>query len=209
MLTIKRKIFMYAAHFLPKLGYAKRAHLMNPMVPGLSGGKMSSSDPKSKIDFLDSPAEVKAKLKAALCSPGEVENNGVLAFAKAVLFPVQALWNEQARARGEADFRGDKRSFIGDGAPAGTMLTIPRPEKFGGNIHVTSYEDLEEKYVKEEVHPGDLKAGVTEALVKLLGPIQELFNSNEDWQRAEEAGYKEEKPVEAAKKDVKVSLLVW
>lgn len=199
----QRKIFMYAAHFLPKLGYAKRAHLMNPMVPGLSGGKMSSSDPRSKIDFLDSPADVKNKLKAAVCSPGVVENNGVLAFAKAVLFPVQALWNEQARAEGKADFRGDARSFIGEGAPEGTMFTIPRPEKFGGDIHVQDYEDLEKKYEKEEIHPGDLKAGVTEAMIKLLKPIQELFAQNEDWQAAEKAGYREEKPVEAVKKDVK------
>lgn len=30
--------------YLPSLGYAKRAHLMNPMVPGLTGAKMSSSE---------------------------------------------------------------------------------------------------------------------------------------------------------------------
>ena len=30
--------------YLPSLGYAKRSHLMNPMVPGLTGTKMSSSE---------------------------------------------------------------------------------------------------------------------------------------------------------------------
>lgn len=30
--------------YLPSLGYAKRVHLMNPMVPGLTGSKMSSSE---------------------------------------------------------------------------------------------------------------------------------------------------------------------
>lgn len=30
--------------YLPSLGYAKRIHMMNPMVPGLTGGKMSSSE---------------------------------------------------------------------------------------------------------------------------------------------------------------------
>ena len=40
---------MYARENLPKLGYAKRAHLMNPMVPGLTGNKMSSSEVDSKI----------------------------------------------------------------------------------------------------------------------------------------------------------------
>lgn len=32
------------SQYLPSLGYAKRIHLMNPMVPGLTGSKMSSSE---------------------------------------------------------------------------------------------------------------------------------------------------------------------
>ncbi|KAI9609332.1 hypothetical protein H4Q26_007282 [Puccinia striiformis f. sp. tritici PST-130] len=51
----QRKIFTFAELYLPRLGYAKRIHLMNTMVPGLTGTKMSSSDAKSKIDFLDTP----------------------------------------------------------------------------------------------------------------------------------------------------------
>ena len=35
---------MNVLQYLPSLGYAKRAHLMNPMVPGLTGAKMSSSE---------------------------------------------------------------------------------------------------------------------------------------------------------------------
>ena len=38
---------------------------MNPMVPGLQGSKMSSSDADSKIDLLDPPAVLKKKLKKA------------------------------------------------------------------------------------------------------------------------------------------------
>jgi tyrosyl-tRNA synthetase len=173
---------MYAAHYLPRLGYAKRAHLMNSMVPGLSGGKMSSSDPKSKIDFLDSPSEVKSKLKAAVCTPGEVEGNGVLAFLKAVLIPVQQFREEQGRAR-------EAGSFIKPDAPEGTVFSISRPEKFGGDIHFKSYEDVEQAYVKEELHPGDLKSGVTDALVALLTPIQEMFEKDEEWKEAERFGY--------------------
>ncbi len=36
---------------------------MNPMVPGLSQEKMSSSDPKSKIDLIDSAKAVEKKIK--------------------------------------------------------------------------------------------------------------------------------------------------
>jgi tyrosyl-tRNA synthetase len=56
------------------------------VVPGLAGGKMSSSEESSKIDLLDSPAIVKSKLKKAFCEPGNVADNGVLAFAKHVVF---------------------------------------------------------------------------------------------------------------------------
>ncbi|KAK8864275.1 phosphoribosylaminoimidazolesuccinocarboxamide synthase [Kwoniella newhampshirensis] len=184
----QRKIFMYAAHFLPKMGYAKRAHLMNAMVPGLSGGKMSSSDPKSKIDFLDSAADVKAKIKAALCPPGEIENNGVLAFLKAVLIPVQELKIEQAAGRGEPGPVGEG-SFVKAGAPEGTVFSISRPDKFGGDIHVSSYKQLEKEYVAQNIHPGDLKTGVQDALITLLAPIRKEFEEDKEWQEIERLAY--------------------
>ena len=37
-------VFPSVPQYLPSLGYAKRSHLMNPMVPGLTGTKMSSSE---------------------------------------------------------------------------------------------------------------------------------------------------------------------
>jgi len=57
-------------------------------VPGLTGGKMSSSEEESKIDLLDGKAQVKKKLGKAFCEEGNISNNGVLAFAKHVLFPL-------------------------------------------------------------------------------------------------------------------------
>jgi tyrosyl-tRNA synthetase len=44
----QRKLFIAAKEWLPKIGYKERAHLMNPMVPGLQGGKMSASDPGTR-----------------------------------------------------------------------------------------------------------------------------------------------------------------
>lgn len=49
---------------------------------------MSSSEEDSKIDLLDSGAQVKKKLKKAFCEPGNTADNGVLAFCKSVLFPL-------------------------------------------------------------------------------------------------------------------------
>ncbi len=50
---------------------------------------MSSSEEDSKIDLLDSAAQVKKKLKKAFCEPGNIADNGVLAFVKHVLLPLQ------------------------------------------------------------------------------------------------------------------------
>lgn len=87
----QRKIFALAKDVLPKIGYKERAHLMNPMVPGLQGGKMSASDPDSKIDVLDTPDAVRKKLKKAFAPPKQVEENGVLSFVEYVLLPAGEL----------------------------------------------------------------------------------------------------------------------
>ena len=53
----QRKIFMMSRDHLHKIGYKSNIHLMNQMIPNLSGKtvdeKMSSSDINSKIDLLD------------------------------------------------------------------------------------------------------------------------------------------------------------
>lgn len=93
----QRKIFALAKDCLPKIGYKERAHLMNPMVPGLAGGKMSSSDPDSKIDLLDTPDIVKKKLKKAYAVPKVVADNGILSFVEYVLLPASAIKHGQPK----------------------------------------------------------------------------------------------------------------
>jgi tyrosyl-tRNA synthetase len=85
----QRKIFMGAEKYLPKIGYKQRAHLMNPMVPGLSGTKMSSSEANSKLDLLDDAKAVKKKINRVFCEEKNVENNPLLSFVKAVLIMVK------------------------------------------------------------------------------------------------------------------------
>uniref|UniRef100_A0A8C9TM84 Tyrosine--tRNA ligase n=1 Tax=Scleropages formosus TaxID=113540 RepID=A0A8C9TM84_SCLFO len=145
----QRKIFTLAEKYLPSLGYAKRVHLMNPMVPGLTGSKMSSSEEESKIDLLDRKEDVKKKLKKAFCEPGNVQNNGVLAFVKHVLFPLNS---------GECPF------------------SVLCSEVEPGDASLTSLTTFSEPLL---LHPGDLKASVEVALNKLLDPIRKKFESPE------------------------------
>lgn len=83
----QRKIFILAEEQLPKIKLGKRFHLMNSMVPGLRGSKMSSSEEESKIDLLDPPEVVSAKIDGASCDRNS-EENGVLAFYEFVFFPI-------------------------------------------------------------------------------------------------------------------------
>lgn len=149
----QRKIFMLAREYLPKINYKKRIHLMNPMMPGLSGGKMSSSEINSKIDLLDSEKEIMNKFNKAYCPEGIVEDNGVLAITKIVLFPILKRKNKKFK--------------------------IERPEKFGGTIEFENYEQLEESFINKKIHPMDLKSSVAKEFVNILKPLREHFETSE------------------------------
>src|SRR4051794_6274611 len=84
----QREMSVSAEDCVPRLGDRARAPLMIRMVPGPAGGKMSSCDPSSKIDLLDPPAAVQKKIRAAFCDEGNATDNGLLCFARAVLFPI-------------------------------------------------------------------------------------------------------------------------
>lgn len=144
----QRKIFMFAREFLPLIGYSKQVHLMNPMVGGLQpGGKMSASDPNSKIDILDTPKQVQKKLNKGFCEEGNVEENWFLDFAALVMFPHLQDKNE--------------------------IFIINRPEKFGGPIKYNNFLELRSAFASKELHPADLKLGIIDYVNSLLNPIRE------------------------------------
>ena len=210
---LQRKIFTFAELYLPRLGYAKRAHLMNAMVPGLAGGKMSSSDPDSKIDFLDPPDAIRRKIRKAFCEEGNVADNGVLAFVEAVLIPISELRLERAAINaansgpngGSAEESAEEpKPFVSEGAPTSTVFSVSRDEKFGGPMHFSTYDALKDAFEKREIHPKDLKGAVADALVNLLAPIRKRFEENKEWQEVTELAYPSPVP-EKKKKKVRVS----
>jgi len=119
------------------------------MVPGLTGAKMSSSDPKSKLDLLDSAEVVKNKIYDAYCREGDLVNNGPLAFSKMVLFPI---------------FQSQRKPLI-----------VSRPEKHGGDLKYDNYEQMESDFVKKDLHPLDLKNAVATHINALLSSIRRKF----------------------------------
>lgn len=150
---------------------------------------MSSSDPNSKIDFLDSREAVKKKINAAYCEAGVVENSGLLAFIKSVVLPIVQLRQDWLQEHPNEDF-GLK--FTNEDAPPGTLLSITR--KFGDNLHYADYDSIEKDFASQQLHPGDLKGFVSGAIWALLEPIQKQFNESEEWRLIEAAAYPVDKP---------------
>ena len=142
--TDQRKIFMFARENLPKLMYHARVEVMNPMIPGLIGKKMSASIPKTKIDLIDSEKDIREKINSAECVEGDPDN-GVMAFLKYVIMVIK---------------EDKKEKFI-----------VKRDKKYGGDIEFNNYSEAEDAFRKKELHPLDLKNAVANEISKLLGKI--------------------------------------
>jgi len=83
----QRKIFMFAREWMPKVGYRKRAYIMNSLIPGLGkSGKMSSSEPNSKIELHELPNVIRKKIREAFSVDGRPQENGLLAILQHILF---------------------------------------------------------------------------------------------------------------------------
>jgi len=144
--TDQRKIMVYAREYLPKLGYKPRIELMNPLIRGLVGEKMSSSIASSKIDLLDNEEEVKKKINKADCVEGD-PNNGITALARYLILVLKKDWGEK--------------------------FMVERPEKFGGDVSYDTYEKLEKDFIQKKLHPLDLKNAVAKELNNLLKRFRE------------------------------------
>ncbi|KAI2643570.1 tyrosyl-tRNA synthetase [Xylaria nigripes] len=171
----QRKLFTAAKEWLPKLGYRERAHIMNDMIPGLQGGKMSSSDENSKIDLLDTPDVVTKKIKKAEAAPRVAEGNGLLAYVEHVFLPVAGL-------------RG-KREFV-----------VPRERDGLEPLVYTTIAKMRSDYETDVLTPQLLKPAVTKALNDILVPIQDAFNASKEWQETTLLAYP---PPEKKQKKVK------
>jgi tyrosyl-tRNA synthetase len=108
--------------------------------------KMSKSKPDTAIFITDLPEDIKRKVNNAYAPEGVVEFNPMLDWTKHLIF------------------------YYPD-----TTFTISRPEKWGGDLTYTSYEELEKDYAEKELHPQDLKIAVAEWLIEKLAPAREYF----------------------------------
>jgi len=156
----QRKIHMLVREIFPKMKWKVPVAVHHKLLPGLSKpgdsndaqilGKMSKSDPNSGIFIHNSDDEIKKKISKAWCEETSTQNNPLLEIARTIIFHE---FNE---------------------------MNIERPEKFGGNISYTDYNQLETDFAEKKLHPGDLKQTVGSYLVKIISPIREKLNLSEE-----------------------------
>ena len=152
----QRHAHMLYRDVAPKLGWKPVVALHTPLLQALDGGgrmdlvagKMSKSKPDSSVLLNDAPNEVERKISKAFCPAKETKGNPVLEMARLVLFPRQE------------------------------KLKIPRDPKFGGDVVYESFESLSKAYSDGELHPKDLKAGVTAGLNLELTPVRKYFGAH-------------------------------
>ena len=151
----QRRAHMLAREAGEKLQWKVPVALHTPLLPGLKG--LSRMDPiANKMSKSDPDSGIiihdsPADIERKIKKafcPPEVEGNPILAIVKMILFQKSPVF------------------------------VIERPEKFGGRLEFSSYEELESTYVAGKLHPMDLKIGVAKALSDQLQGAREYFEKN-------------------------------
>ena len=146
---------------------------------------MSSSDAHSKIDFLDSAESVMAKVHMAACQDGVTEGNGLLQITKHILMPLTALKSDPVFEHPRPN------PLIPPNAPKGTLFSIKASPTgdAAAERYYSCIEELEKAFKEKKVTTAELKNAVSEALNKVLDPIREAFDANQEWQKITKLAY--------------------
>jgi len=143
-----------------KLGQTPRVCVHHHLLIGLQGtknrmgqetatlqidNKMSKSKPQTAIFIHDSKKEIEEKINNAFCPASVIEENPILEIWKYIIL----------------------RKF--------NSRIIKRPSKFGGDLEIQNYKELEKTFKEGKLHPLDLKKETALALDEILTPVRKHF----------------------------------
>ncbi len=167
----QRKVNVLAREVGPKLGLWKPVVISHHMLMGLTQPKqgitedktertitlkMSKSNPDSAVFMEDSEEDIKRKIKNAWCPEKQIIENPILEYCKFIIF-------EKFKT-----------------------MKIERPAKFGESLEIKSYQELEQRYIKGEIHPLDLKNSVANHINELIAPVRKHFEKGKPRQLLDE-----------------------
>lgn len=110
--------------------------------------KMSKSKPETAIFMNDSEDDIKIKISKAYCPARLVEENPIIEYSRYLIF----------------------EKF--------NIMEIKRYEKFGGDIVIENYAELEKLYREGKIHPADLKNAVAYYINEMIKPVREIFEKD-------------------------------
>lgn len=185
----QRKILMFAAEYLPKIGYKKRIHLMNALVPGLSTVSLKKNDSIEKD--VDVDIDVDADVDAAVDkTTDEIDNKMSSSNVKTKINIIDSANQIKKKINStyclEGDVNDNTLLILLDKIVFPVLnrlnksFTIVKPEKFGGGTIVyNKYEDVVNDFKDKKLHPSDFKLGVHSMLSDFLEPIKTKFDNPE------------------------------
>jgi tyrosyl-tRNA synthetase len=156
----QRKAHVLAREVFPKMGWKKPVPVHHHLLMGIAepvklktgdkleqviASKMSKSKPWTALFIHDTEQQLKEKMQKAWCPPKQKDMNPILEIVKHVIFH-------------------QMKEF-----------TVERPAKYGGNIVFTDYIEVENEYVKGNIHPQDLKNSVALDISKIINPVRKHF----------------------------------
>lgn len=118
--------------------------------------KMSKSKPDSAIFIHDNENEIRRKIKKAYCPEREIEFNPIIDWMEHLVFVRE------------------------------NNIVIERENEHGGNLNISSVNELKKIYQSGELHPVDLKNFISNYLIDLLRPVREYFSEGEPKKMLEE-----------------------
>ena len=159
----QRRANILAREVAQKYGWKAPVAVHHPLIMGLTGApdlesagedkaiehKMSKSRPESAIFVHDSEKEIREKISKAYCPERVIEGNPIINYLEVLLIQDRSL-----------------------------PITIERPEKFGGNMEFSNYQELISKYKEGKIHPMDLKNFVAAEFEKMIAPIRSHFQTD-------------------------------
>lgn len=126
----------------------------------LEVAKMSKSKPDSAIWVHENPFEIQRKLKKAYCPMPQPESQ-----------TYEQISTEQAL---NPILNWSKFLIY----PAGKIIQIKRKTEWGGNVSFSTYEELEAAYFAGNIHPMDLKQGVSDCLIDWFSRIRDYIEAH-------------------------------
>jgi len=162
----QRKANMLAREVAKKFGWKAPVVVSHPLLIGLKGMppdlktsdesvlmqyKMSKSDPKNSIFVHDTYEQIREKINGAYCPERIIDGNPIIQYLEKLIID-------------------DKTAPI----------TIERPQKFGGDLELSNFNELLAFYKEGKIHPADLKEFVAKGLEKEIKPIREHFEKDKE-----------------------------